>query len=342
MHIHQIIGQLFILGFQGKCSATTDVVLDCITQNNLGGVILFDHFVSGNNSPRNIESTAQVQQLATHLQLAASEKLFIAIDQEGGKVCRLKPRHGFFSQPSAKSLGEGTLDTSRKVAAQTAKALKALGINLNFAPTADLAVNPENPVIGALERSFSAKADIVTGHCRVWLEEYRRAGIFGCLKHFPGHGSSTLDSHKHFVDISDTWQNKELSPYSILIQEDLVDIIMVGHLYNRYLDPNYPAPLSQPILQGLLRRQLGFHGLIISDDMQMQAIVSRYGLPDACLLALKCGIDMIIIGNNLQYDADILHSVTRRIMRGLEKNEISEKRIQDAYAKISSIKKRLC
>ncbi len=339
MDIVQIIGQLFILGFKGTSFSDTKTIRRDISRGNLGGVILFNRFLAnGFLEKHNIVSLPQVKELIAALQKEAEQTLLVSIDQEGGKVCRLKEEHGFFSMSSPEELGKSGLEHSRCFAKRTAEALVDLGFNLNFAPVADLARNEDNPVIAKLGRSFSKEPQLVTDHCRIWLTEHRKQGIFGCLKHFPGHGSSTLDSHKYFVDVSETWSTEELLPFRNLIAEGLVHCIMTGHLFNKTLDPHYPATLSQNTLQHLLRDKLGYTGILITDDMQMQAIISQYGLAAACVLALAAGADLVIVGNNLQYQPNLLDHLRKQVLEALRDGTLSEEQLFAKYERITRMK----
>ena len=165
-------------------------------------------------------------------------------------------------------------------------------------------------------------------------------GIIPTLKHFPGHGSSTTDTHLDFTDITASWSEKELEPYSALIASGYHDPIMTAHVFNGKLDPVYPATLSKAILNGILRTRLGFKGVIISDDMQMKAIADRYGLETAIRLAIDAGVDILLFGNNTSYDPAITTKATEIIRSLLKKKIITEERIDRSYQRIMELKKR--
>ena len=183
-----------------------------------------------------------------------------------------------------------------------AKTLAAAGINHNLAPVVDINSNPANPVIGALGRSFSADPAVVIAQARAFIEAHHAHDVTTTLKHFPGHGSSQADSHLGLVDVSATWQRDELEPYRVLIGEGIVDTVMTAHVFNTQLDPTYPATLSKATITGILRDELGFDGVVITDDMNMQAITSQYGFEQAAVLAVQAGADLLAYGNNLVYD----------------------------------------
>jgi beta-N-acetylhexosaminidase len=310
-----------------------------IAERNLGGVILFDCLLAASKKINNITNYKQLSHLTTSLQELAQTALFIAVDQEGGRVSRFKNENGFPVTPAPNELGKMedlqlTIDSSL----QTARMLKSVGVNLNLAPVVDLNIYVENPIIGKYGRSFSANPIDVAAHAGVWIQQHRQQGILSCLKHFPGHGSSRTDSHLGFVEITDTWKEIELQPYQQLISEGLADTIMLGHLFNRNFDEKYPSTLSRKTIQSLLRNRLNFDGVVISDDMQMKAISDHYGLEDACCRALTAGVDLIIVGNNLEHDPRIFPKLRDGILRGLDEKRVTEDRIEKAWSRIQQLK----
>ena len=295
-----------MVGFRGlKLERDNPIVAD-IREGRVGGVVLFDYDVPSKSPVRNIESPKQVKALIKDLRSVAPGSLLVAVDQEGGRVARLKEKFGFPPSVSAKSLG--ALDdpaATRKAALTTAETLAEAGFDLNFAPVVDLDVNPANPVIGGLERSFSADPDIVTRHAAEVVKAHRECGVLTCLKHFPGHGSSMADSHLGFTDVTETWSRKELTPYARLIDAGLCDSVMMAHIFNAALDPDLPATLSAKVITGLLREGLAYNGTVISDDMQMKAISANYDLEDAVSKAAAAGVDILVFANNSVYDPDV-------------------------------------
>jgi beta-N-acetylhexosaminidase len=202
-------------------------------------------------------------------------------------------------------------------------------VNFNLAPVVDLNVYPQNPIIGRYGRSFSAQASLVAAHASAWIDEHRRTGIGCCIKHFPGHGSSRSDSHLGFVDITDTWQEEELEPYRLLLDGGQVGAVMVGHLFHKTFDPVYP------------RGSLNFHGLVVSDDMQMKAITSHYGLAEGCCRALAAGVDLLIVGNNLEHDPHIFKKLKAAVLAAVDRGMLTEERIDEAYSAVENFKKSL-
>jgi beta-N-acetylhexosaminidase len=253
------IGQMLMIGFRGLSVTEESSIVRDIKTGRIGGVILFDKDVALQSDIRNIQSFSQVKELVSQLQSYAPKKLFVGIDQEGGKVSRLKTKFGFPPTVSQQYLGNlNCPDTTIFYASQTANTLSSIGINVNFAPVVDLNTNPENPVIGKIERSFSADPVIVKTHSTTVIEEHVKRNIICSLKHFPGHGSSTADSHLGFVDVTSTWNEIELEPYRAIISSGHADMIMTAHIFNSKLDTQYPATLSNNIITGVLRNTLGF------------------------------------------------------------------------------------
>ncbi|NTV24620.1 MAG: glycoside hydrolase family 3 [Chlorobiaceae bacterium] len=336
------IGQMLMIGFRGLDVNSEPRLRADIQKRGIGGVVLFDYDVLSSSPVRNIESPAQLLNLTTGLQSISSIPLFIAIDQEGGKVCRLKTSRGFPPTVSAAHLGKiDNRDSTKMAAANTAALLRSLKINMNLAPVVDLNTNPENPVIGRLGRSFSKNPDKVTRIAGIFVDEFHAAGIIPALKHFPGHGSSTTDTHKDFTDITATWSKKELEPYRKLIRNGYNDPVMTAHVFNAGLDSLHPATLSKAVVDGLLRQELHFTGVVISDDMQMKAISGLYGLETAIRLAIDAGVDIMLFGNNTTaYDPEIAEKASGIIRKLVEQGAIPQQRIDDSYRRIMALKQR--
>lgn len=338
------IAQMLLIGFRGMSLAETDLFLKDVKAGRVGSVIFFDYDVPTKEYKRNIESPQQVRALAAQLRKAASESgsglpLFISLDQEGGRVNRLKPKYGFPPSVSQQYLGKlNNPDSTRFYAAKTAQTLADLGFNLNFAPSVDVNINPENPVIGKIERSFSSEPSVVAAQAAIIVEEHRKKGIITTLKHFPGHGSSKADSHKGFVDVSDSWKPSEMNPYADLIKQSKVDMIMTAHIFNNRLDADVPATLSKRVITGILRDSLKYQGVVISDDMQMGAIADHYGLDVAIEKCINAGVDILCFGNNLQYDPDIITKASGIIKRLVKEGKISEARIEESYRRVAALK----
>ncbi|MBN2515972.1 MAG: glycoside hydrolase family 3 protein [Deltaproteobacteria bacterium] len=333
------IGQMILIGFRGLSVDEQSPIIQDIRRWHIGGVILFDYDVPLKRPVRNIASPKQLQTLTASLQKASSIPLFIAIDQEGGKVNRLKEKFGFPPSVSEQYLGSlNNVEVTKHYAVQTARTLSSNGINLNFAPVVDLNMNPDNPVIGNLERSFSDNPMVVTDQAITMIDTFHEYGILSAIKHFPGHGSSTADSHQGFVDVTNTWSAIELKPFNTLIKAGKCDMVMTAHVFNETLDPKWPATLSYNVLTEILRHGLHYDGVIISDDMQMKAISSFYGLETAIKMAILAGIDILVFPNNSVFQEDIAARTITIIKNCVSQGIISENRINESYRRITKLK----
>ena len=338
------IGRMLLVGFPNEDIDPNSQIVKDIQKYDLGGVILFDKFYDDRTKTKNVSSPDQVQRLTKKLKMFANKELFIAIDQEGGKVARLKPEYGFIKTPSAFEVSKTSLESAKRVYEKQSYMLRQAGINLNFAPVVDLAVNPENKVIVGLERSYGSDSKAVTSFAGVMINEQQRRGITSVLKHFPGHGSSLEDSHEGYVDVSKTWTTKELEPYRNLINENEIDMIMTAHVFNKAMDENYPATLSYRVNSEILRGKMKYRGLIISDDMQMKAIAQHYSTKEAVTLAINAGVDILLFGNQLaQISVDeIINTIFEQVQNGsipMSRIIQSNQRIKNLHTKNSIIQK---
>lgn len=324
------IGQMLMVGFD-QYSNFMDTLLIDIDQRNLGGVILFGH---------NILDPQQIKDLTNQLQQTAKTPLFIATDQEGGYVARLKSTNGFEDTYSAYQLGTifNSEDSTRATASKMAQWLSDGGINVNLAPVVDVNVNPSCPAIGHWERSYSSSPISVFNHSSWFIDEFKQKNIILTLKHFPGHGSAFEDSHFGFTDITTTWADSELIPYKQLFDLGYSDLVMIGHLYNANLDSIYPASLSYNVITKLLRDSLRFEGTVVSDEMFMRAITNNYTFEDAIVLAINAGTDILLFRtneiNNLSLVSQFIDIVEQKVISG----EISESRIDQSYQRIMLLK----
>ncbi len=336
------IGQMLMVGFFGTSAPKESRICRDIAKYNIGGVILFDVNPIDGNKPKNILSKAQLKRLTTQLQACSKDgRLLIAVDQEGGRVQRLKSKYGFYGKfPSAHAIAELSDKEARRYFLMMAKELKETGINYDLAPVVDLDINPKNRVIHGLKRSFGADPKRVAHYASLFIDAMHRYGILTSIKHFPGHGSSTGDTHKGFVDVTKQWQETELIPYKLLAKD--ADTVMVAHVYNKRLDPIYPATLSHKTVTSILRRKLGFEGVTITDDLQMGAIAKKYSLEKTLLLAINAGNDLLLFGN--QIDPKRIVSVgylVKTIRKLVEEGKISVSRIEASYRRIRMLKERL-
>jgi beta-N-acetylhexosaminidase len=332
------IGRMIMTGFRGLSLSDTDPICEDLRLGRIGGVVLFDTDAELGSPLRNVESGPQLSALIADIKRRSLHPPLIGTDQEGGRVARLKARHGFPAMLSQRELGqEDDPDLTRRNAEVMADLLSELGFNLNFAPVVDLDINPDSPAIGFHGRSLAADAQTVIRHSRIIVKTLLERGILPVLKHFPGHGSAQNDTHLGLTDVTDTWNREELLPYETLIREGQIPMVMTAHLFNRHLDPDYPATLSQRIVTRLLRQELGFEGVIISDDLNMRAIRDHYGLETAVERAVLAGVDILLFGNNLYYDAHIAEKVQGIIIDAVQSGRISHSRIDDSYRRIERL-----
>ena len=331
------IGQMILIGLGDFDEPNSQApIFDEIREGKVGGIILFEK----NLATR--QTAEKLKDLITYTQAQSSTPLFVSIDEEGGSVTRLKTKYGFPDHKSAKYFGnKNRVDTTFFYAERTAYLLDSLGINMNFAPCVDVNINPQNPVIGKIGRSFSPNDTTVARHAYEVIRAQRAYGIISVLKHFPGHGSSESDTHLGVADVSDTWMLRELYPYKFLLDSGMVDAIMTAHIVNRSLDEDLlPATLSKPIVSGLLRDFLKYDGVVVSDDLQMRAISDHFGLRETIKRSILSGIDILLFANNVpDYDLVTATKIHEIIKEMVSKNEIPTSRIWKSYQRISKLKK---
>lgn len=326
------IGQMLIMGFRGTEISENSYITKVIRDVKVGGLNFYQ---------RNISNPEQVKKLIFSLQHYSQIPLFIVTDVEGGKINRLNPKLGFSDFLSAKKLGEiGDYEFTRKEALRMSQQLKDLGFNMNFVPVVDVDINPKNPIIGALERSFSSDPYQVVLHAQAFIEAHHQNNIITVAKHFPGHGSSKEDSHLGLTDVTDTYKEEELIPYEFLQEKGLLDAVMTAHIVNRKIDKDYPATLSSKFLQDILRNQIGFQGVIISDDMEMGAITRYYSFKDALIRAINAGCDIILISNNSlsKFDEELPYRVQDIIYQAVKEGKIPKQRIIESSNRIYELK----
>ncbi len=336
--LRTMLGQMLIVGFIG---AGTDgnwvrTVRGQITDGAIGGVFFLK---------RNIQNRAQLTALTQSFRRASNgPPPFISVDQEGGFVQRLTRANGFTLIPSALRMVERQgPERAREIYRLAASELAAAGFNLNFAPVIDLNVNPSNPVIGRVRRSYSPDPDTVAHFARILIDEHRRYGIATSLKHFPGHGSSTTDSHEVLVDISATWRDTELAPYRGLISEGYADMVMVGHLYTNALEPRprHPASLSPALIDGVLRGELNHNGVVITDDLDMKAIRRNHDFREIVVSAIRAGNDILLFSQTASPKVDLPERVLAAVEEAIASGELTTARIARSYARILALKNML-
>jgi len=321
------VGQLFLVGFDGL---TVPSEFDqAIKEFNMGGTLYFK---------RNVESPVQLAMLSNQLQFECRSKdsspLLIAIDHEGGKVDRLSPPFTHF--PEMALVGEmNSPKLAFHVGLAMGKELEAFGVNVDFAPVADVLTNPDNPIMAG--RAFSSDPEICakmgSGVCR----GLQKSGVAAVAKHFPGHGDTSEDSHLTLPSVERTLEESEkieFLPFRRLIRSR-VEGVMTAHIVNRKLDPDFPATLSPKIINDILRAQLRFQKVVFSDDMEMKAISDNYGAEESAVLALQAGCDMLIYRG----DSGFPVAAYEAIIKAVENRKLSKERIEISAQRILNLKK---
>ncbi|MEO9805419.1 MAG: glycoside hydrolase family 3 N-terminal domain-containing protein [Reichenbachiella sp.] len=331
-----MIGQLILTGIGDFSYLSKEAeILEEIKNGKVGGVILFEKNINVEHPQKQLKRTIKM------LTEAAEIPLFISIDEEGGRVNRLKPKYGFPVTRQAGELGQlNNLDTTAFYAKNTASTLSEFGFNVNYAPNVDVSINPDNPVIAKLGRSYSNDPKIVASHAQTVVDVHRTHQVITVLKHFPGHGSSRNDSHLGVADVSDTWQFSELMPYKWILDSGRVDGIMTAHIVNEHLDPSkLPATLSPYVISNILRGVLNYEGVVFTDDMQMHAISKNYGFEESIKMAINAGVDVMLFANNVPGNERRSPSQIHAIIKDyVSSGEITTERIKESYNRIMQLK----
>ncbi len=345
--LEEMAGAMLMVGFRGATPEETKDIQTLLAKGHIGSVILFDYDVALGSPQRNVVNKQQLQKLLESLHKAAGKRrLIVAVDQEGGRVQRLKAQHGFTVLPSQEALGQEMQRDAEKgaekisrVATQLGEELADVGINMDIAPGVDVNIFPQSPVIGALGRSYGSDPELVTHCARVFIQALEKAGVIPVIKHFPGHGSARVDTHLGFADVSESWKSKkELAPYRALFAEKFSGAVLSSHVFLKQLDAQLPASLSPAVVTGLLRNELGWQGVIMSDDLQMKAIAADYSMEESIRLSLLAGVDILIFGNNLTYDPLLPQKAHQTILELVRSGQIPESRIRQSWERIERMK----
>ncbi len=342
--MEKMIGRMLMVGFYGTSAPSDSQICRDIRQYDLAGVILFDFNPTDASKPKNIASKAQLAKLTRELQACSPRgDLLIAVDQEGGRVQRLKNKYGFYGNfPSAASVSKMSDSAATATYIKMASELKGVGINYDLAPVVDMALNPKNKVIYGLGRSYGSQGETVARYAKIFIDSMHRKGVLTSLKHFPGHGSSTGDTHKGFVDVTSQWTPNELEPYEQLFKKADIDTVMVAHVFNRHLDPAYPATLSAKTINGFLRAQMHYRGVTITDDLQMGAIAHKYGLATTLSLAINAGNDILLFGNQLNPKSVVsTKKLVDTVISLINSGTIKPGTIQASNARVAKLRRKL-
>lgn len=319
-------GQLAIAGFAGN-TIPSDLKL-LAREFDLGGIILF---------ARNVDSPEQVAELAREArELEQDLPLWVSVDQEGGRVARL--RSPFTEWPPMLTLGRsGDVTLAHRFARALAAELKAVGVTLDYTPVLDVLTNPKNPVIG--DRALAERAEDVARFGAAIISALQAEGIAASGKHFPGHGDTSVDSHLELPLIehpAERLEAVELIPFKAAIEAGVASI-MTAHILIPAVDEERPATLSARIVNQMLKKQLGYDGLVLSDDLEMKAISARYSIPDATVKAIAAGCDAVLMCGA---DQDVQARSLEAVIRAVETGEVPLRRVEDALARHRRVKER--
>jgi beta-N-acetylhexosaminidase len=325
MSLDEKIGQMIIAGISGT---TIDPnTKNLLTKYKVGGIIFYQN---------NLVNPTQAVQLLNQLKSESDQKvpLLLGVDQEGGRVTRLP---GLVNFPTNKEIGAiNNLQFSYNVGKILGKELKGFGFNLNFAPVLDINSNPKNPVIG--DRSFGNNAAIVSKLGIQTLNGMKSEKVITTIKHFPGHGDTSVDSHLELPIVNKSLaqlKELELIPFEQAINSG-ADVVMVAHILLPKLDAVFPSSMSKNIITGILRNQLDFNGVVITDDMTMKAIIDHYSIGRSAVESVKAGSDIVLVGHDYNKIVETITSLKTAVQRG----EISQQRINASVSRILKLKEK--
>jgi beta-N-acetylhexosaminidase len=321
--LEQRAASLFTVGFAGK--SPSDELLGLL-RRGVGGVIVF---------ARNVGTPEEVLELNRELKQHAARPLLLSVDQEGGRVARL--RSGFTELPAMRTVGEtGNAALARELGQLMARELRAVGFDMNFAPVLDVDTNPDNPVIAT--RSFGRTPELVTELGLALAAGLQDGGVAACAKHFPGHGDTSQDSHLELPRLPHDLarlEQVELAPFRAAAKTEIA-AFMTAHVIFEAVDAERPATMSRPVLTGILREKLGYDGLVISDDMEMRAIADHYGVEEAVLRGLQAGVDHFLICRS----AALVHRAIDAVVRAVQKGELSQATLDAATRRFERVRAR--
>lgn len=327
MSIEEKIGQMMVVGLEGY--SLDDNSIELIEKHYVGGIILFG---------KNVESSEQLLTLINSIKETNSKNripIFISVDEEGGRVSRM-PKE-IKKLPSSGKIGQSNdEELAYNIGSILGQELKMFGFNMDFAPVLDINSNPKNPVIG--DRAFGADLDTVNRLGLKAMKGIQSVGVISVVKHFPGHGDTSVDSHIGLPAIDhdlERLKDFELVPFKKAIESD-ADAVMVAHILLNKIDPDYPSSLSKTIITDILRKDLGFEGVVISDDMTMGAIVENYEIGDAAIKAIEAGSDIILVAHGFENSLSVINS----IKEALENETISEERLNESVYRILKLKEK--
>ncbi len=334
LDIDEMTGQMIMVGFIGDTinSKGFKEVLSEVEKGEITGVIFFQDNIK--NKEEFIKMTSALKNSK------AKYKPLIAIDMEGGYVQRMNENNGFKNYKSAKKIGELSTEEAFQEYMDMAQELSEANINLNLAPCVDLAVNKDS-IIEQKERSYSNNPKIVSEYAKMFINAHYINKIITSLKHFPGHGSPTGDTHLGFVDGTNSYTDDELVPYIYSANLNPMQTVMVSHLFNKNIDDKYPASLSYKTIEKFLRVQTDFKGVVITDDLDMGAIRKNYELDEIVSLSINAGENILLFSNRDKHDKDLVKKINIIIKNALVEGNIVPENILGSFNKIKKLKERL-
>ncbi len=336
LSLEEKIGQLLCLGWMSPdCLLNINAqARTCVQEWKAGGMVVMGRNISPGVRPLPPIDVPSVHAMLTELQDISDIPLLLATDQEGGRVARFGTPP-FTRMPDVLAIGDrNDAPLAYEAALVTARELAAVGINWNFAPVADVNSNPDNPVIG--DRSFGSTVEVVVPMVTAQVRGYREGGVLSCAKHFPGHGDTAVDSHydlPHLPFAPDTISERELVPFRAAIEAG-IPTIMTAHILFPAFDTELPATMSRSIITGLLREQLGFTGLTVTDCLEMKAIATHWGTAQGAVRAIQAGVDMVMVCHTF----DRQRETREALLAAARSGEISPERVDEAVGRVLAAK----
>jgi beta-N-acetylhexosaminidase len=340
--LHDRIGQMVLVGFRGLTPREAEPTLRQIRAGSIGGAVIYD-VDAQTGGLRNVKSPRQLSELVAAVKDAGSISPLVAVDAEGGFFHKLKTKFGFPPTVAAADLGErNDLAFTRYNAGVVADVLVEAGIDMNLAPVVDL-LNPANPHASRGRRTIAPDPALVIAHAREFILTHRERGILTTLKHFPGMRGTLRPYSPGLNEVIEDWSEVELEPYRALIPEGLCDAVLTTRVTYPQLDPDYPACLSKKIVGSMLRSELGYDGVAISDPMEMQAVWDAFGFEAGTILAVNAGIDFVLlcqVSSIVPYCDDRVDEMIRVLSDAVARGDVAESRIDEACRRILTLKSR--
>jgi beta-N-acetylhexosaminidase len=334
---------MVMVGFRGVNALDCQPAIRNIASGAVGAVVIYDADAE-TGGVRNIQSPKQLGQLTAMLKAAGEIPVLVAVDAEGGFSHRLKEKYGFAPATPAADMGaRDDLEFTRVASEVIASQIADVGIDMNLAPVVDL-LNPANLTVASRRRSFATEPAKVAAHARQFILAHHELGVLTAAKHFPGMGGVLRPYSPGLGELMEPWAAGELTPYRDFVAEGILDSVLVTRVTRPELDPDFPGCLSSRIIDGLLRKELGFNGVVISDALEMMAIWGIYGFERGTILAVNAGVDVLLYCNQsgiVPYSDERGPEAVRVILDAVRRGEIAESRINEACGRVLELKARL-